>query len=116
MSEMKISKVKLDNGQVISFFDTGAVHYDSAGRLVVGIAWIDNLIIQNGLKIVELDDVDAVEFNNSKIVIQDPTDGTIKRHDANNLLEDIGGYSAKVEDNGTLFLKLGKQVEEEEGD
>ena len=95
MSEMKISKVKLSNGQVISFFD---------------------LIITQGLKIVELDDVDAVEFNNSKIVVQDPTDGMLKRHDANNLLEDIGGYSAKVEDNGTLFLKLGKQVEEEEGD
>ena len=110
MAEQKITKVKLNNGEVYSFFDTGAIHYD-AGRLVVGNALIDNLIIRQGLRIVELDDVDAIEFVNSNVVIE--KDGIIKKHSADNLLEDIGGCSYSLDNDGTLTLKLGKQEESE---
>lgn len=116
MSEMKLTKITLNNGQTISFHDTGAIHYDSTGRLVVGDARIDNLLIRRGLTIVQLEDVTASDFEDSKIVIQDKTTGAIKGHSANNLLEDIGGCSYNLDNDGTLTLKLGKQQQESEGE
>lgn len=113
MSEIKLTKITLNNGQTISFHDTGAIHYDSTGRLVVGDARIDNMILRRGLTIVQLEDVTASEFEDSKIVIQDKTTGVIKGHSADNLLEDIGGCSYSLDNEGTLTLKLGKQEESE---
>ena len=105
----KISKVKLSNGQIYSFFDSGAIHYDEKlDTLLVGVAVIDDLIINNGLTIEQIDDIDAEEFITSNLLVE--KGGVIKKHSASNLLEDIGGCSYKMDTTkGILSLKIGKQ-------
>ena len=105
--ELKITKLKLSNNQIYSFFDKDAMHYDEqSGKILVGDAFIDNVLINNaGLFIIEINDVDVNEY--TTILVQNSTTGEIARRDKNKLLEDIGGYSAKVEST-KLSLKLGK--------
>lgn len=104
-NEIKVTKVKLDNGTVYRFIDKGAIHYDEEGRLVVGDAIIDNLIINNNLKILEIDDVPADQYQ--EVVVRDGTK-RLRVRPKNEFLEDIGGCSYKV-DGEVLSIKLGKQ-------
>jgi len=108
-NEQKISKVKLSNGQIYSFFDSGAIHYDEKfDRLLVGVAIIDDLIITHGLTIEQIDDIDVEEFITSNLLVE--KGGVVKKHPTSNLLEDIGGCSYKMDANtGVLSLKIGKQ-------
>lgn len=107
--ELKITKLKLSNGQIYSFFDKDAMHYDEqSGKLLVGDAFIDNVLINNeGLFIIELDDM-PIEKVIDNLLTQDRLTGKIRRRDINKVLEDIGGYSANAQ-NGVLSLQLGKQ-------
>ena len=106
MANEKITKLKLSDGNIYSFFDANALHFDKdSGKLLVGDAFIDNVLIQNNLFILEIDDVDVNEY--TKILVQNEATGEIARRDKNKMLEDIGGYSAS-EQNGVLSLKLGK--------
>ena len=112
MPEQKISKVKLSNGKIYSFFDNDAIHYDEQGRLLVDNAVIDNLIINGSLSIEEINEMSVEEFleENSYILAYNDYSKEIKKKAANTLLRDIGGYSAKVDDETcVLSLKLGKQ-------
>lgn len=113
MPEQKISKVKLSNGQIYSFFDNDAIHYDKKiDRLLVGNAVIDNLIINQSLQIEEINEMSVEEFldTHSYILAYNELSKEIKKRSTNTLLADIGGYSAKVDDEtGVLSLKLGKQ-------
>lgn len=102
----KITKVKLSNGDIYSFFDKDAIRLNEQGILVTGDTVIDNIIINGHLSILEIDDVDVSEYTN--ILVQNDATGEIARRNKNNLLEDIGGYSAKI-DNQVLKIKLGKQ-------
>ena len=110
MPDQKISKVKLSNGQVYSFFDNDALHLHEGDTLVVGNAVIDNLIINEHLSILEINDMSIEEFldEHSYVVTYNELSKQLKKRSSNNFLADIGGYSAKVEDN-VLSLKLGKQ-------
>ena len=112
MPEQKISKVKLSDGKIYSFFDNNAIHIDEKiNELVVGNATIDDLIINRHLSIVEIDDMSIEEFldTHSYILTYNELSQEIKKRPTENLLKDIGGYSAKVDDTtGVLSLKLGK--------
>ncbi len=105
MPELKVTKVKLSNGTIYRFYDKDALHYNEQGKLVVGDAIIDNLVVNSNLTIVEIDDVPANEY--TEVVVRDGTK-KLRVRPKNEFLADIGGYSAK-EENGVLSLQLGKQ-------
>ena len=109
MAEEKITKLKLSNGQIYSYFDKGALHYDKVSkRILVGDTFIDNVLIKDNLFILEVDDV-PIE-NISHYIVQDGITEEIGRVDKDKVLENIGGYSAKVDTNNNgLKIKLGKQ-------
>lgn len=108
MAERKVTKLKLSNGQVIRFFDKDALHYDEkVNRLLVGDAYIDNLIINNNLTILEIDDIPADQY--TEVVVRDGMK-RLRVRPKNEFLADIGGYSAKMDNEAkTLKIKLGKQ-------
>ena len=108
MANEKITKLKLSDGNIYSFFDTNAIHYDKTqGKILVGNEFIDNVLIQNNLFILEIDDMPVEDITH--YVTQDETTGEIGRLDKNKVLEYIGGCSYKMEENGVLSLKIGKQ-------
>lgn len=108
MADKKITKVKLSNGQIYSFFDKDAIHYEE-GKLVVGNAIIDNLIITQNLQIEEIDDIPIDKYIDN-VLTWDRQTGKIKRRSTDILLQDIGGCSYKMDDDtGVLSLKIGKQ-------
>ena len=106
---VKITKLKLSDGNIYSFFDKDALHFDiDSGKLLVGDTFIDNVLIQNNLFILEIDDVDVNEY--TKILVQNDATGEIAKRDKNKMLEDIGGCSYNLdEQTGVLSLKIGKQ-------
>lgn len=111
----KIRKIKLNNGQVYSFFDSGALRLDDENRLVIddltsptGVSFIDELIINGNLSIIEVDDVPVTD-DIDNVLVQDTTTGEIKKRTTDKLLEDIGGTAYQMDDStGTLSLKIGK--------
>lgn len=104
----KITKVKLSNGQIYSFFDEGAIRLNENGILITGNTVIDSIILDGKLSIKEIDDVDVSEFKN--VLTQNETTGEIQKRSIDNLLEDIGGCSYSYdEEEETLCLKIGKQ-------
>lgn len=111
--ENKLRKIKLSNGQIYSLYDEGALRLDSNNKLIIddltsptGVSFIDELILNGELSIIEVDEVPVtgVIYN---VLVQDPVSGKIMKRDTDNLLKDIGGFSANVQ-NETLVLKLGK--------
>lgn len=107
MAEEKITKVKLSDGQIYSFFDTGAIRQNAQGVLITGNQIIDEAILQGHLYITEIDDMNVAVDN---VLTQNASTGEIMKRDADKLLEDIGGASYNMNDStGTLSLKIGKQ-------
>lgn len=107
MPEKKITKVELSNHQIYSCFDADSIHYDKAsGKILVGNTIIDNVIINNDLFILKIDDIPVEQI--SHYVVQDSLTEEIGRINKNDVLENIGGYSLKV-DNEVLKIRLGKQ-------
>ena len=109
LNSIKNYMEKLSNGQIYSYFDKGALHYDKVSkRILVGDTFIDNVLIKDNLFILEVDDV-PIE-NISHYIVQDGITEEIGRVDKDKVLENIGGYSAKVDtNNNVLKIKLGKQ-------
>ena len=113
----KIRKVKLSNGQVYSFFDANALRLDENNRLIVddpqfptGNPIIDKVILEGHLYITEVDDIEVNNETTYKVLVQETGEnftGEILGRDKDEILADIGGYSAAV-DESTLQLKLGK--------
>ncbi len=107
MSEKKITKVELSNGKIYSCFDANSIHYDKVSKkILVGNTIIDNVIINDNLFILKIDDIPIEQI--SHYVVQDSLTEEIGRINKNDVLENIGGYSLKV-DNEILKIRLGKQ-------
>lgn len=105
----KITKVKLSNGQIYSFFDKDAIRLNEQGILVVGDQVVDDVIINGNLSVIEIDDIPVDKYIDN-VLTQDPITKQIKKRSTDILLEDIGGCSYDMdEDNGVLSLKIGKQ-------
>lgn len=105
----KITKVKLSNGQIYSFFDKDAIRLNEQGILVVGDQVVDDVIINGNLSVIEIDDIPVDKYIDN-VLTQDPITKQIKKRSTDILLEDIGGCSYSMdEDNGVLSLKIGKQ-------
>lgn len=102
----KIKKIKLSDGTVCSIFDNGALRLNQNGVLVTGDSVVDNMIINGYVTIAEIDDVPLSQAIGN-VLVQDENTGAIKKRSVDNLLKDIGGYSANVSGN-TLVLHLGK--------
>lgn len=104
----RIKKIKLEGGQIYSIFDEGALRLNDQGILITGNDVVDKVILDGHLSIISVDDV-PVNNSITNVLVQDTTTGDIKKRSTNQLLEDIGGYTCKVSDNGTLSLQVGKQ-------
>lgn len=103
-----IRQIKLSDGQIYTIFDPVALHLDSSGRILCGNTIVDQAILAGSLSILTIDDV-PVEDQITNVLTQDTLTGEIQKRSTNYLLEDIGGYSCKMEANNTLSLQLGKQ-------
>ena len=57
MANLKIKTIKLSDGSVYSIFDEGALRLNDDGKLVTGNIVVDNLVVNEGLSIVEVDNV-----------------------------------------------------------
>lgn len=110
MANNRIKKIKLSNGTIYSIFDDGALRLNDAGILITGNAVVDQVILQGGLTIAEVDDVDVNKLEYTKVLVQDSTTGKVVGKDKNKLLEDIGGISYSMdESDGVLSFKFGAQ-------
>ena len=115
--ENRIRKVKLSDGQIYSFFDAGALRLDDENHLIVddpkfptGNRLIDKVILDGHLYIKEVDGITVNSNTTYKVLVQETGDnftGEILGRDKDQILADIGGYSAKVSQD-VLELKLGK--------
>ena len=115
--ENRIRKVKLSDGQIYSFFDAGALRLDDENHLIVddpkfptGSPLIDKIILDGHLYITEVDDITVNTETTYKVLVQETGanfTGEILGRDKDQILADIGGYSANV-DQDTLELKLGR--------
>lgn len=103
-----IKKIKLNNGQIYSIFDNGALRLDSAThKLITGNSIVDQVLLDGDLYIAEVDDIPVDPTN---VLVWEETTGQIYKRSTNLLLEDIGGISYGMdEDTGILSLKYGKQ-------
>lgn len=109
----KVVKLKLNDGQIYSIFDTGAIHLDDNGRLVTGNSIVDNVLINQDKFIIEIDDL-LVDQAADYYLVQKTGDPNIKRKQRKEVLKDIGGYSASIDaESGILNLKLGAEDENE---
>ena len=108
--EKKIKKIKLSNGEIYSIFDNDAIHYETRdGNIVMitGNTVVDNVILNDGHFIIEIDDTNVAVGN---LLTVNTSTGKIEKRDAAKVLEDIGGCSYNMNDsNQTLSLKIGKQ-------
>ena len=102
MPEIKITKVRLSNGQIYSFFDKGALRLNADGVLVTGDTVVDNVIINGGLEITHIDDIPVNKYD--YIVVQDRAGKLARRPKATFLNDDLGA-SAEVQ-NKILEIKL----------
>ena len=106
----KIKKIKLSNGEIYSIFDNDAIHYETKdGNIVMltGNTVVDNVILNDGHFIIEIDDTNVAVGN---LLTVNTSTGKIEKRDAAKVLEDIGGCSYNMNDSTqTLSLKIGKQ-------
>lgn len=113
MDEKYIKKIRLTDGSTYYVFDAGAPRKEDldnylslSGGTITGNLEVDGLIRAGELQ------VDTIEYQSTttdNVLIQ-AADGTIKKRSADNLLEDIGGFSCSMDsESGTLSFKLGKQ-------
>lgn len=103
-----IKKIRLSDGSVYSIFDEGALRLNENNQLVTGNIIVDDLIINQGLYITEIDDCQLNSIDNVLTAIQNE-DGswTIQKRSTDMLLKDIGGTSTSI-NNEVLTLKIGK--------
>lgn len=104
----KITKIKLSDGKVYSIFDTGALRLNEDKILVTGNKIVDKVILEKHLFITEIDNV-PLDQDITNVLVQDERTKEIKKRSTDKLLEDIGGISYKLEGDGVLSLKIGKQ-------
>lgn len=104
----KIRKIKLSNGAIYSIFDEGAIRLNEDKILVTGNGIVDRAILDGHLTIMEIDDVPVSE-DITNVLVQDDVTKEIKKRSTDKLLEDIGGISYNLEDDGVLSFKVGKQ-------
>ena len=106
----KIKKIKLSNGEIYAIFDNDAIPYETRdGNIVMltGNTVVDNVILNDGHFIIEIDDTNVAVGN---LLTVNTSTGKIEKRDAAKVLEDIGGCSYNMDDsNQTLSLKIGKQ-------
>ena len=55
--DRKVVKLKLNDGQIYSIFDTGAIHLNDQGRLVTGNFIVDNVLIDQDKFIIEINSI-----------------------------------------------------------
>ena len=113
MAEKYIKKIKLSDGSTYFIYDANAPrkadldnYLPLSGGTITGNLTVDQLIHAGSLQ------VDSIEYQSTSTdnVLIQSADGTIKKRSADNLLEDIGGFSCSVDSSsGTLAFKLGKQ-------
>lgn len=105
MEQRKITRVRLSDGRVYSFFDTGAMRVDPAtGVIFTGIESIDkDLILNKGLRITQIDDADV---NNYTSILVTDTDGCIKKRPKNTFLRDDLDAHTSVDMSGKLTIAL----------
>lgn len=101
-----IKKIKLSDGSIYSIFDEGALRLDENNILITGNSVVDEVIINGGLSILEIDDI-PIEQTIDNVLVQDAATGLIKKRSVNQLLADIGGVSCKVQDN-IFIVRVGK--------
>ena len=109
MAELKIVKIKLNDGKTYAIRDTGAIHYDAATKkILTGNDIVDNILINDEHKfILQIGDTEATVEN---LLSVDRTTGLIVARDAKKVLKDIGGTSYSLDgDTGVLSLKIGSQ-------
>ena len=102
MAENKITKVKLSDGQIYSFFDKGALRLNNDCILVTGDEVVDRVIIDGKLTITHIDDVPVDKYD--YIVVQDRAGQLARRPKATFLNDDLGA-GAEVQ-NKVLEIKL----------
>lgn len=102
MPDNKITKVRLSNGQIYSFFDKGALRLNNEGVLVTGDTVVDKVIIEGGLEITHIDDVPVDKYD--YIVVQDRAGKLARRPKATFLNDDLGAGADVT--NEVLKIKL----------
>lgn len=103
----RIKKIKLNDGQVYSIFDNGALRLSDDNKLITGNEVVDQVIFNNNLYITEIDDVAVADYSNLLVIKADGKVGAVSK---DRLLSDIGGVSRFNLDNGVLSLKIGKDA------
>lgn len=105
----KVVKLKLNDGQIYSIFDTGAIHVNDQGRLVTGNFIVDNVLINDNKFIIEIDDI-PIDQTADYYLVQINGVQTIKRKKRKDVLKDIGGTSYNIDsEHGILQLQVGLQ-------
>lgn len=102
----KVSRVKMADGKTYQYFDKDALHIDDEGHILVGDPFIDTLVLEQNLKIVTINGVNVDDYE--EIVVRDKGK-QLRVRPKNEFLDDIGGYSAKMENSNVLRLRRGKQ-------
>jgi len=116
-----IKKIKLSNGSVYSIFDEGALRLNKGpdgtkkypdepdDLIITGNGVVDELILKGHIYVTAIDDV-PVSTAITNVLVQDTSNGEIKKRSTDKLLEDIGGISYSMDEgSGTLSFKIGKQ-------
>ena len=102
MEQGKITKVKLSNDAVYTFFDKGAIRLNSDGVLVTGNGVVDNIILNGHLTITQIDDIPV---NDYKYILVSNDIGNIMRRPRKTFLQQDLQASATVDD-GKLEIAI----------
>ena len=109
--DRKVVKLKLNDGQIYSIFDTGAIHLNDQGRLVTGNFIVDNVLIDQDKFIIEINDL-PVDQAADYYLVQQSGSFSIQRRQRKDVLKDIGGASYDI-DAEHVILQLQVGVKEE---
>lgn len=108
-TNQNIKKIKLANGDIYSIFDEGALRLgdvDSEGNayLLTNNPYVDNIILDTGLTIEEVDDV-PVEVLNPQVIFRDPSTHELLKADLETAQIKLGIKEyALQQTSGTLWL------------
>jgi len=108
----KVVKLRLNDGNVYSIFDTDAMRINDQGKLITGNLIIDNILINQNKFIIEIDDM-PVEQAADFYLVQEEGESVIKRKRRTDVLKDIGGASYEM-DGTTGVLRLYTGLPEED--
>lgn len=97
-----IKKIQLSDGSVFWVKDAEAIN--TSGGTITGDLTVDGKLTAGELAILS---IETMEYTPTNVLVEDG--GEIKKRSTDNLLQDIGGYSASFDNgSGILELKLGK--------